>query len=285
MTKLSLLLAMFNTGILSALKIALTLLVGISLLTGCSSKPKKDYQVTTLQSVSFVLMEMADHKRQQGQFNKALFMYREAENYALKRNDKHTLALSMLKRAAIHIEQQSLQQARIIIDEVTLMNQHEALEVSSSIKFLEAKYAYESSDITTAVALLTQLQKEYATQPEKQIYYRLVTWVYQREAVSIQQIEKDIQLLIELKTKAELQNIEIYSYALFQQANYLAEQNDAKAEQAIRMAIRQVSELELSKKISDCYLIGAAYFQRQGQQEKSKYYQQQADNITSLILN
>ncbi len=251
-----------------------------TLLCGCSSPPPAEYQVTTYKDISLSLMALADRARQLEIYDEALVLYLEAESYAQKRNDKMALGISVLKRAAIHIELKQYPQAQTLIHQVAQMNQFEAVDLANPLMFIQAKLAYSKGNVTRAVGLISQLEQTYIDVPEKNIYYRMVRWVYQPQGVTIAVIEQDMVALEALVVEHKLMNIEIYSYALFNYAKWLAMQQNSKAEAAIAKAIEHFSHLELTSKIRDCYQVGADYYRLVGQGDKADYFQAQADGLT-----
>ncbi|NQZ09682.1 MAG: hypothetical protein HRT35_21235 [Algicola sp.] len=239
-----------------------------------------EYQVTKYQEISLSLLALADRKRQLELYDEALMYYLEAENFAQKRNDKSTLGISRLKRAAIHIELKQYPQAQVLINQVEQMNQFDTVDLANPLMFIQAKLSYSKGDVTQAVGLITQLEQAYIEVQEKNIYYRMVRWVYQPEGVAMVMIEQDMAVLEALVVEHQLMNIEIYSYALLHYAKWLASQKDSRAEAAIIKAIEHFSQLELTSKIRDCYQIGADYYRLMGQREKADYFQLQADGLT-----
>ncbi|MFT4925839.1 MAG: hypothetical protein ACI8WB_001934 [Phenylobacterium sp.] len=254
--------------------------VGFLLLAACSSAPEKVYDVTTYQSLSYALLDMADRKRQLEHYDEAIKYYLQGESYALKRNDKITVGLSRLKRAAIHLIRQQHPQAWVLISDVEQMNQYESLDLDNALLFLKARFAHANGDTPSALSQLKQLEQAYAASGdiEKQIYYRLVGWQYQPAsiaAVSLSAIEQDIAVLdIRVETHQQ-NNIEIYSYALYHYAKRLVELADPKAVQAIDKAIKHFSRLELTSKIRDCYQLAADYYAGVGDVDKAAYFNQQ----------
>ena len=257
-----------------------TLLILLAvLLCGCSSPPLVEYQVTTFKEISLSLLALADRKRQLELYDEALLLYLEAENFAQKRNDKTSLGISRLKRAAIHIELKQYPQAETLINQVEQMNQFDTVDLANPLMFIQAKLSYSKGDVTEAVGLIAQLEQAYIEVPEKNIYYRMVRWVYQPKGVLMAVIEQDMAVLEALVAEHQLMNIEIYSYALLHYAEWVATQKDSRAEAAITKAIEHFSQLELTSKIRDCYQIGADYYQLMGQRDKAAYFQAQADGL------
>lgn len=262
-------------------------LIGIVLglsLAGCSSPPKKSYDVTTIQSVSYSLMELADHKRQLQEFDKALDLYLEAERYATMRNDKYLVGLSKLKRAGISIKNAKLNEADALIKQVSQMEQYEQVGLSNAIKYLQAQLAHEQDDSQTAFQLLNELSLYYKDDNEKLIYYNTVRWVYGDPAVQLTQVQQGLQTLESLKKEAKLNNIEILSYALFQLAKHTAQSGDETSDSVLLKSISHFSNLEMSNKVSQSYTLAAQFYARHGNQAKADYYQQQASNITALTM-
>lgn len=249
----------------------------IGLLSACSSLPPVEYEVSTYQKISHSRLALADRNRQMEQYQQALDLYKQAETYAQKRNDKLTLGISRLKRAAIHIELKQQADALALINQVEKIQQYEAVGLNNPLMFIRAKLAYGEGDVDGAVILLAELEQTYIEQPERNIYYRMVRWVYQPDSVALAVIQQDVTTLGKLVAGHELSNIEIYSYALFNYAKWLGGQGDELAEAAIAKAIGHFSQLELTPKIRDCYQLGADYYRLVGLGDKADYFQLQAD--------
>ena len=259
------------------------LCIFILLLSACSSKPQKNYQVTTLQSISYSLLDLADRKRQLQQYEQALLLYRETESYALKRNDKLTAGLSQLKRAAIYIQLGQPETALALIEDVERWVAFENVPLAQAVTLLRAQYARLMNDVPQALSLLKDLRVQFQQDPEKHSYYRVLAWSYDPASTSLVDVENDIALLSERKQTHKLNNIEIYSYAIFQYAKYLVERGDDKAEGVLTTAIAHFSEVELSNKIIQCYELAASFYQRRAQAEKATYYREQAHRILALL--
>jgi len=259
------------------------LILLLSLVASCSTKPKKNYQVTTLQSISYSLLDLADRKRQLQQYEQALLLYREAESYALQRNDKYTIGLSQLKRAAIRIQLQQPKLALELIGDVERMVKFENVELAHPLMYIQAQYAKLTGEGATALRLLNQLQAHYQQDPEKLGYYRFVAWSYQHDAVAIDQIEADLNLLTRLKAERKLANIEIYSYAIFHYLNYLVAKDDDRAEGVIKIALAHFSEVELSNKIIECYQLASRFYEKRQLSEKAMYFRQQAARLAQVL--
>lgn len=257
--------------------------LGIALV-GCSSPPKKNYDVTTIQSVSYSLLELADHKRQLGEYDKALALYLDAERYATMRNDKYVVGISKLKRAGILIKTDKVSQAETLIGQVSQMEQYEQVGLSNAIKYLQAQLAHKTEDNQTAITLLSELSAEYLEDAEKTVYYNTVRWVYGDVNVPLSRVKKGLETLEELKNQSKLNNIEILSYTLYQLTKGLSATGELSEESTILKAIEHFSSLEMSNKISESYQFAATFYQRNGQQQKADYYQQQAENIAALNM-
>ena len=199
------------------IKFILLLLVA-SALCGCSSAPDVSYDVTTYKDMSVKLMGFADRKRQEAHYGDATELYLEAEKYAIKRNDKYLLGLSQLKRAAIAIVQGRLTESSLLLNEVEQMVAFEQVDLKNAIDFVKAKMAIANGDKDTAKALFKGLEDFYQSDAayslEKQIYYRLQGWSVDYQGLSGVQIEADINSLRGLYQTQQLNNVEIFSFAL-----------------------------------------------------------------------
>jgi tetratricopeptide (TPR) repeat protein len=247
----------------------------ILLLVSCSSPPKIQYQVTTYKQLSETFLQRADTKRQLKEYEQALSLYKQAEGYAQKRNDKTLMGVSQLKRAVIHLQLSQRNEADILISQVEQMSQYEATDLANPLRFIRAKLAYLDGDIKTAIALLIQLEQTFIAIPEKSIYYRMVRWEYQPDSVATSVIEQDMVVLDKLVAEDELRNIEIYSYALYQHAKWLGGQGDSRFDAAINKALAHFSSMALVSKIRDCYQLAADYHRLVGDAEKAAYFQAQ----------
>jgi len=249
----------------------------------CSSKPQKNYDVTTLQTISYALLDLADRKRQLEQYEQALMLYREAESYALKRNDRMTAGLSKLKRAAIHIQLGQNDLAQGLIKEVENTILYEAVPLDGAVVLLKAQLLKANGEPESALQLLFTLETQYKDNTEKRNYYRMVAWSYMPSKFELTEIEQSVSELSALKKQHKLNNIEIYSYAIYHYTRYLAEQNNILAETYIPIAIDHFSTIELSNKIQKCYELAAQYYTRTNQPKKAEYHQQQADHLRTLL--
>ena len=254
------------------------------ILVSCSSKPQKSYDVTTLQTISYALLDLADRKRQMEQYEQALMLYRETESYAFKRNDRVTAGLSQLKRAAIHIQLEQLQQAEQLIADVQKTVKFEAVPLDNAVKLIQARLAKAKGETELAGQLLAELEDLFKEDLEKRSYYRIVAWNYQPDKFELASIGKSVDELTGLKKQRKLNNIEIYSYAIYHYARFLAEQNNVLAETYLPIAIEHFSEIELSNKIQSCYELAAGYYARTAQLEKAEYHKTQAARLKSLLM-
>lgn len=260
----------------------LFVLLSTYIILACSSLDKQDYAVTTMQSVGHSVFELADQKRQLGQYQEALMYYLESEKYALKRNDKFSFGLSQLKRGAIYLKLGEADKTLGIIDAVSEIERFESVGLGNALLFVKAQYQQHLGNTDTAVAYLRQLQENYRTEPEKHIYYQFVSWVYQPDSVDLAKIATGYNTLLALKEQGQLYNIEIFSYAVVHYSAFLVEQNNDLAESILFAAIDHFSMLEQSNKIAQCYEMLSVYFVKQEQPDKAEYYQQQAIKIGSL---
>ena len=258
---------------MSSRKVLLSIAL-VTLISGCSSAPEKQYEVRTYQRMSYSWMALADRKRQQEEYVQALELYQRALKYAQKRNDLFNIGISKLKSAAIYITLKQFERADELIRQVTQTDEYEPVDLGNPIKFIRAKLLHAQGNTVKAVELLKQLEASYLEDVERNIYYRLVRWSYDNSSVSMATIEADLVVLDTLVAEHKLNNIEIYSFALYQHAKWLAEQRDSAAETAINQAISHFSTLELTAKIKDCYQLAVDYYQAVGQSDKAVYFRQ-----------
>lgn len=257
--------------------------IAVVALSACSSLGKKSYDVTTLQSIAYALLDLADQKRQQEQWQQAILLYEEAEQYIIRRNDKVLLGISQLKRASVLIQLEQLDAAEKLISKVEQIAQFEAPSLTPSILYIQAKYAFAQNDVNGAIAKLETLKTMHSEHPEKRAYYEIAAWVYQPEATSINQIAKNVAQLKSLKDDGKLENIEIYSFATFQYAKYLSANALSSAPQALEQAIQHFSTLELSNKVRDLYGFAARYYQQVNDQARAKYYKNQQEQLNQML--
>lgn len=268
------------------LKHLVFLAVSIALfgLSACSSIDKQSYDVTTIQSVGDALMSLADEKRQLGEYQEALIYYDESEKYALKRNDKYRFALSQLKRASIYLKLDQPEKTQQIIDDISQLERFEKVGLGNPLTFVMAQLAHHRGNTQAAVELLQKLQKNFHKNPEKRLYYQLVSWVYSPQSVEFSVIQKGYAELLTLKQQGLLYNIEVFSYAVSHYGQYLAENGMLEAENVLKEAIRHFSMLEQSNNIAKMYMLLADYHQQQNNPEQVEYYRQQAKRITDLKI-
>ena len=258
-------------------------LMMLVLMVGCSSAPKSQYDVTTYQNMTLKLLALADRKRQQGSWGQANTLYLEAEKYAIKRNDKYLLGLSFLKRAAIAIAQGRQTQAAMLIKNVEQMVKFERVDLAQGVDFVNAKMAQAKGDDQKAIALYRQLEVFYQHDAAKASFYRFKRWHVDEQEVAITQIEQDLQLLRQHYEQHQLDNVEIFSFALFAYLQWQVRHQQQGVEGILTEALEHFSRLELGNKIAECYLLGADFYRRQGDIEKADYYQIQASKI-NLVL-
>lgn len=244
---------------------------------GCSSAPEKQYEVRTYQRLSASWMMQADRKRQLEQYNEALALYRRALKYAQKRNDLFSIGIAKLKSAAVYVQLKQFSQAEVLIKQAVKMNEYEPVELDNPIKFIRAKLLYAQGNVEQSIELLRQLEKAYISDQERNIYYRLVRWSYQPNSVSSEALEADFLALASLIETQKLNNMEIYSFALFEHAKWLVAKKDEQAKTAINKAISHFSMLELTNRIKACYLLAVDYYQTTGQIKKAEHFSQRAE--------
>ena len=262
-------------------------LVGTCLLfvfAACSTKPQKHYDITTMQSISYSLLDLADRKRQLRQFEQALLLYSESEDYAIKRNDKQVVGLAMLKRAAIYIELGQVEKAKVLIQQVDAMVKHEEVPLVDAVDFLNAKHAWLLKDEEKALSLLTSLQTRFAEVPEKHLYYKFVIWSYWPERYDLSQMDKALQALTQLKTERKMENIEIYSFALYQFLHQSVIQDSDRTPIVLADALSHFSQVELSNKILECFVLAHQFYVGRQDKAKSEYFAEQAKRLRASLL-
>lgn len=242
-------------------------------LTACSSPPQRDYTNDEYQLLSRMWMQQADKKRAEEDYPNALALYQRAEKYALKRNDLSAIGLAKLKSAAIHITLNAIDKAEALIAQVEQMNAFEQAGLDNAVLFIRAKLHHHLGENAKALPILEALEESYIAEPERNIYYRMVRWSYQADSVDSAIIEADMLVLDKLIAERKLDNIEIYSFALYNWAKFLSNNNDSRAEAAINKAIGHFSSLELTAKIRDCYQLAVNYYRGIGEQDKVLYFE------------
>ncbi|WP_125780110.1 hypothetical protein [Pseudoalteromonas rubra] len=242
-------------------------------LSGCSSAPERDYQVTTYQRQAAAWLAQGDRKRQLGDYQQALAYYGNAYRYASKRHDAEQMGLARLKQAAVYIRQRQLERAEQRIAQAEVFARFEQTELASAIDFVRSKLAFARGDQGQALALVAKLQTQFSEQTEKHIYYRWVGWQYAPETLDWAQAELDIAQLAKLKTDKSLNNIEIQSFVLYHNVLWRTESGQSGVEQALDAAIRHFASLELSNWLAACFKLAAQYYDAAGEAERAQYYQ------------
>lgn len=258
--------AFFVTGFM-----VVCMLAGVS---GCSSKPKPNYERQTYRSISASLFSIADHKRQLGQLNNAKRLYLQAERYALLRNDKTSYVLSMLKRANIAIIQGEFAVVENLLSKAKQVNQQEGLKLAPAISFIQAKFLNATNKLQEAINIIRDILPNYEGDAAKRIFYQTYLWYLGDQQYSLNDIERFVKNLAASLNEGELANIEIYSFVLFSYFEKLVELGDVKAITVFEQVKTHFGKLELTNKLSEGYLLMSQYYQSTGQKEKSAYFSQ-----------
>ena len=251
-----------------------------AVLVGCSSPPEKVYEVNRYQQVVSLLMAQADRARQLERYDQANAAYQQAEQYARKRHDLNALGIAQLKRAAIALEQKRLDDAKALITSVEGLSGIGAEKLAGAVTYLQAKLAHHQGESAKADRLLAGLQQQNADNPEKHSYYRIVRWAWLPESVSEAEIEQDLLLLDALVAERKLNNIEIYSFALYHRTKWLAQSNDERFGDALKQALDHFASIELAPRIRDCYQLAQRYYARNGNAAMASQYQKLVSGLS-----
>ncbi|MCF2858106.1 hypothetical protein L1286_11535 [Pseudoalteromonas sp. SMS1] len=247
---------------------------------GCSSAPEKNYSVTRYKSLAMTWMARGDRKRQEQRLDQALLNYQTAYKYASLRNDITLMGLSLLKQASVYVDKNQYAQVDDYILQVETMQQYEGINLSYSIQAIQAKQAFTKGNKEKAVALVSGLVTAYETDPEKSVYYRWLLKKYAKEVVDFSALDKDLQLLAALKSAAKLENIEVMSFVMYQNAQWRVERRDKSAVAALKSAITHFSQLELTNRIKDCYVLMAQYYTSIGDTKSASYFQRRVASFS-----
>lgn len=263
------------------------LCASVWLMVGCSSAPEHHHEVNTYHNVATQLMERADSKRQAKQFDDALSLYQQAYDYSLKRHDKPLMVMSWLKSAAVHIQMQQFDAAIELIAKARQLDLYEPQDFQHSIDFVEAKLWWAQGKSEQALAVFDRLIAFHAEDLPRHIYYQLQKWQYQRDSMDFEQVFEAVDMLELLVNFGELDNIEIYSFAVYQQLAGLAETGDVQYQEvfvvALNRAVTHFTSLELSYSILSCYRLASDYFSTIGDEARASYYQKQVEALERIL--
>ncbi|AZZ98423.1 hypothetical protein [Pseudoalteromonas sp. R3] len=250
--------------------LSLICLLGLS---GCSSAPERDYQVTRFKRQAAAWLEQGDNQRKLGKYQLALRYYDNAYRYASRRHDVQQMGLARLKQAAVYINQGQTTQAEDKITEAVMFDKNERTELKPAIDFMRSKLAYAKGEQAQALALVEQLQIQFAEDVEKRIYYRWVGWQYAQSRIDWLQAEKDIQTLFKFKADKALNNIEVLSFVIYHNLVWRIATGQDKATTALDIAIKHFASLELTNRLIECFEIAAKYYNDAGDADRALYYQ------------
>lgn len=256
----------------------------LSLLTACSSKPKPNYDVTTLQSISYALMDLADKKRQEENYQQALLLYQEADKYAGRRNDKYLLGLSKLKQAAIHIKTEAFKLAEANLSEVRGIATFEEAKLEAPLMFLQAEYWANTKELEKSKNLYIQLKQRFQSDPIRSAYYQIGWWRYEPKSLTTEQARALVNRVEQAKLDGTLENIEIYSFVLLKFTEHKLKNKDDDAEALGLRTVKHFTQLEQSRKVLRLYEMMSLYAREKSDLEKAKYYDAQALRIKNLLL-
>ncbi|OCQ22845.1 hypothetical protein A7985_02495 [Pseudoalteromonas luteoviolacea] len=248
----------------------------------CSSAPEKNYSITRYKDLAMTWMARGDRKRQEQRLDQAVTNYKTAYKYANLRNDVKLMGLSLLKLAAVYLDKKEFTVVEEYIQRVQTMQRFESVDLTLSIKAIQAKKAHLVGDNLTATAYANELVNRYPEDIEKSIYYRWLAVKYAAIPVDLVALDKDVQSLQALKRSAKLENIEIFSFIIYQNALWRVNNQDAHAVDATKSAIVHFSELELTNRIRDCYKLLAKYYTSMGDDQSAQYFEQRIESLTIL---
>ncbi|TMP39089.1 hypothetical protein [Pseudoalteromonas rubra] len=248
-------------------------LICILWLSGCSSAPERDYQVTRLKRQAAAWLAQGDNQRQQGKYQLALRYYDNAYRYASRRHDAQQMGLARLKQAAVYISQGQTTQAENKIAEAAMFDKNERTDLKPAIDFMHSKLAFARGQQAQALALVEQLQIQFADDVERRIYYRWVGWQYAQLRINWLQAEQDIQALLKLKADKALNNIEVLSFVVYHNLVWRIATEQSKVPTALDIAITHFASLELTNRLIECFEIAAKYYNDAGDLDRALYYQ------------
>ncbi|KZN59642.1 hypothetical protein [Pseudoalteromonas luteoviolacea] len=249
---------------------------------GCSSAPEKNYSITRYKDLSMTWMARGDRKRQEQRLEQAVLNYETAYKYANLRNDIELMGLSLLKLASVYLDKKEFIAADEYIRRVNTMQRFENIDFNLSIKAVLAKKAYVAGDSLKAAAYANELVINHSENLEKSIYYQWLAAKYSTDPVDFTILDKDVEFLLTLKHSAKLENIEVLSFILYQNALWRVDKLEPSAIDATKNAIAHFSELELTNRIRDCYVLLAKYYTSIGDIPSAQYFEQRIESLTQL---
>ncbi|ESP93178.1 MULTISPECIES: hypothetical protein [Pseudoalteromonas] len=263
---------------------AVLVMLLIFLNTGCSSAPEKQYRVTRYLDLANTWTARGDRKRQEQKLDIALSNYNTAYKYAHLRNDLELMGILQLKKAMLYILLDKPDNASQFIEHARQLQVFEGAELSLSIKALEAKQAFEQGETQRASAYADELSAAYEGNIEKQIYYRWLSWMYTKNSLlPWEQMNQDLTQLELLKSKGDLNNIEVLSFVVYHNALWRVDHQAPETKQAIEQAIVHFSELELTNRVRDCYGLAARFYRQRGEIEKAHYFSKRQQRLSDSI--
>ncbi|TMP24441.1 hypothetical protein CWB99_22115 [Pseudoalteromonas rubra] len=254
------------------IKVVWLFLICMLWLSGCSSAPERDYQVTRFKRQAAAWLAQGDSQRQQGNYQLALRYYDNAFRYASRRHDPQQMGLARLKQAAVYISQGHTTQAEDKIAEAVMFDKNEHTELKPAIDFMRSKLAFARGQQAQALALVEQLQTRFADDAQRRIYYRWVGWQYAPSRLDWLQAEKDIQTLFKLKADKALNNIEVLSFVIYHNLVWRIATTRDKVPAALDIAIKHFASLELTNRLIECFDIAAKYYNDAGDIDRALYY-------------
>ncbi|MBQ4835883.1 MULTISPECIES: hypothetical protein [Pseudoalteromonas] len=263
---------------------AVLIMVLFFLNSGCSSAPEKQYRVTRYLDLANTWAARGDRKRQEQKLDIALSNYNTAYKYAHLRNDVELMGILQLKKAMVYILLDKPDNASQFIGHARQLQEFEGAELSLPIKALEAKQAFEQGETRRASAYANELSAAYEGNIEKQIYYRWLSWMYVKNSLlPWEQMNQDLTQLELLKSKGDLNNIEVLSFAVYYNALWRVDHQAPQAKQAIEQAIVHFSELELTNRVRDCYGLAAKFYRQRGELDKAQYFAKRQQRLSASI--
>ncbi|WP_155730506.1 hypothetical protein [Pseudoalteromonas luteoviolacea] len=223
-----------------------------------------------------------DRKRQEQRLAQAVLNYKTAYKYANLRNDVELMGLSLLKLASVYLDKEDFIAADESIERVQTMQRFENIDLTLSIKAVLAKKAHVAGDSSKAAAYANELVNIYTEDLEKSVYYRWLVVKYSAEPVDFAILDKDVQSLLTLKHSAKLENIEVLSFILYQNALWRVDSLEPSAVDATKSAIEHFSGLELTNRIRDCYTLLAKYYRSIGDTSSAQYFEQRIESLTII---
>ncbi|MBQ4879053.1 hypothetical protein J8M21_17700 [Pseudoalteromonas luteoviolacea] len=252
--------------------------------TSCSSAPEKQYRVTKYLELTNTWMARGDRKRQEEKLDLALSNYDTGLKYANLRNDLTLMGVLQLKKATIYINQSRFEFALKLIEQAKALHKYEGAELKLPIRALEAKLAHAQGRFKEASASALALSEAYKDDNERSIYYRWLGVMYSSDSIMLwEEMDRDLRSLDNLKARGELENIEILSFVVYNNALWKVRDKHAQAQIAIEQAIAHFSELELTNKIRDCYALAVKLYKAQGNEDKAAYFLKRLDSFNPYL--